>query len=62
MPNAAYLRGQAAEKRQMAEMLQQTGASLSIAADRAMLLQHAQKLVVEAAELEVQAQAIESRG
>jgi len=59
MKCAAELRATAANKRRMVELARRASASLSLAANRVMLLQQAQELEAEAASLETEADALE---
>jgi hypothetical protein len=54
------LRARAAVKRRTAGVARQAGTNLSVAADRALMLQHAQELEAEAVGLEAQATALEA--
>jgi hypothetical protein len=55
------LRAQAESKRRVAELVRRTGATLSAAADRKVILQHAQELEAEATGLEAQAHALDAQ-
>jgi hypothetical protein len=55
------LRAQAESKRRVAELVRRTGATLSTAADRKVILQHAQELEAEATGLEAQAHALDAQ-
>lgn len=59
MKCAAELRATAANKRRLAVLARRASASLSLAANRVMLLQQAQELEAEAASLETEADALE---
>jgi hypothetical protein len=58
---AADLRADAEAKRRMAGIARRAGPGLSFAADRLMMLQHAQELEAEAAGLEAQADALDAQ-
>ena len=61
MRGAADLRAQAEAKRHMSGIARRVGPGLSLAADRLMMLQHAQELEAEAVGLEAQADALAVR-
>jgi hypothetical protein len=58
---AADLRAQAEAKRHMSGIARRVGPGLSLAADRLMMLQHAQELEAEAVGLEAQADALDGK-